>query len=77
MIQHSSRTLGSRIKLLRKSKGWSLRQVERLTGISNAHLSMIERGLIKDPGVFKVWTLAKLFNVTVDDLIKETPKEKP
>jgi hypothetical protein len=34
---------------LRKEKGWTLRQVEDATGISNAYLSQFENGKIKKP----------------------------
>ncbi|WP_407522614.1 helix-turn-helix transcriptional regulator [Lacibacter sp. MH-610] len=36
-------------KLMRAKAGMTLRDVEKLTGISNAYLSQLERGKIKKP----------------------------
>ena len=41
--------LGSELKKLRESKGDSLRQVEKQTGVSNAYLSQLESGKVTKP----------------------------
>ena len=41
--------LSDRLQELRKRQGKSLRQVQKDTGISNAHLSQLEKGKIKKP----------------------------
>ena len=41
--------LGSFLAVLRRSKGLSLRAVEAETGISNAYLSQLETGKIREP----------------------------
>lgn len=43
-------TLGELIAARRKEKGWSIRKLEALSGISNALISQIETGHVKDPG---------------------------
>lgn len=48
---------------LRKNKGFTLRKVEDLTGISNAYLSQLENGKIKSPSYTIVKTLYDLYNM--------------
>ena len=43
-------TLGELIAARRKERKWSLRKLEVLSGISNAVISQIETGHVKDPG---------------------------
>jgi transcriptional regulator with XRE-family HTH domain len=43
-------TLGELIAARRKEKGWTIRKLQALTGISNALISQIETGHVKDPG---------------------------
>ena len=47
---------------LRKRKNMTLRQVEDLTGISNAYLSQLENGKIKNPSYNVVIKLNKLYH---------------
>jgi Predicted transcriptional regulators len=42
---------------LRKSKGLTLRQVQKLTGISNSYLSQLENGKIKKPSHYVIQKL--------------------
>jgi hypothetical protein len=51
----------SDLKKLRLEKGYTLRQVEDLTGISNAHLFQIESGSIKNPRYKIISELQKLY----------------
>lgn len=43
-------TLGELIAARRKERKWSLRRLEAMSGISNALISQIETGHVKDPG---------------------------
>ena len=43
-------TLGELIAARRKERGWSLRKLEVLSKVSNALISQIETGHVKDPG---------------------------
>lgn len=49
------------IKQLRKTKRLTLRQVETGTGISNAYLSQLENGVIKNPSYTVVKTLLDFY----------------
>lgn len=49
------------LRYLRKEKNMSLRQVEDLTGISNAYLSQLETGKIKNPSYNVVVKLNNLY----------------
>ena len=53
--------VGQILRRARQRRGWSLRDVERRTGIPNAHLSQIERGHIRRPDVEILWTLSELY----------------
>jgi transcriptional regulator with XRE-family HTH domain len=48
-------------KKLRKDKKLTLRQVEEITGISNAYLSQLETGKIKSPSFDTVIKLLKIY----------------
>jgi transcriptional regulator with XRE-family HTH domain len=47
---------------MRKTKGLTLRKVEEITGISNAYLSQLETGKIKQPSYTTVVTLIMLYS---------------
>lgn len=53
------------LKLGRINLGLSLRQVEKKTGISNAYISQLENGQIKEPSFFKLLRLLSLYNISV------------
>ena len=57
----------TRLSMKRKECGLTMRQVERLTGIPPAHLSMYERALV-EPKVTNALRLARFFKTTVEDL---------
>lgn len=69
--------VGARIKRLRQERGWSLRELERRTGIHYSYLNRIENNKAK-PNIEHLEILAKLFNVHISyffgELI-ETPDE--
>jgi transcriptional regulator with XRE-family HTH domain len=48
----------------------SLRDVERRTGIRNAHLSQLETGTIAKPEMALLWDLAVLYDVEFDELLR-------
>lgn len=50
------------LKQMRKNKGLTLRDVQEITGISNAYLSQLETGKIKSPGYNTVKVLYELYN---------------
>ena len=56
------------LKSARISKELSLREVEGKTGISNAYVSQLENGKIKDPSFFKMLRLLFLYEISVRDM---------
>jgi transcriptional regulator with XRE-family HTH domain len=54
----------------RASSGMSLREVERATGVHNAHLSQIEKGRIDRPDVGLLWQLSQLYEVDLLTLME-------
>lgn len=67
-IEVAAPSISHSLKLCRKLKGASLREVEAETGISNAYLSQLETGKIKEPSFSIIMKLCKFYNIKVDDL---------
>lgn len=59
-------TLGEILAARRKEKKWSLRKLEALTGVSNAVISQIETGYVKDPGFRTAVKLCDALGITAD-----------
>lgn len=57
-----------KLAFARKIKGVTLREVESETGISNAYLSQLETGKIKDPGFFIMQKLLNFYNLDQGDV---------
>ncbi len=58
------------IAYAREVKGMTLRQLERETGISNALLSQIETGHVKEPSWRNIVKIAKALGLKLDRLGK-------
>ena len=58
--------LGELIAIGRECKGWTLRDMERETGISNALISQIEHGHVKDPGFSTVVRLTDALGLRLE-----------
>ena len=58
------------LEIARKNKELSLRQVEQETGISNAYLSQIETGKIKQPSPNILYKLSELYDVPYNTLLE-------
>lgn len=54
------------IGLARELKGWTLRDLEKVSGVSNALISQIETRKVKDPGFATVVALADALGFTLD-----------
>jgi len=63
-------TLGSVLREVRQARGMSLRDVERRTGIGNAHLSQLETGTIARPEPALIWDLAVLYDLDFTELLE-------
>lgn len=58
--------LGELIAVGRECKGWTLRDLERASGVSNPLISQIETGKIKDPGFLTVIRLVDALGISID-----------
>lgn len=61
-------TLHEAIAYARECKGWTLRELEKKTGISNALLSQIETGHVKEPSFRNVVKISSALGVSLDRL---------
>lgn len=64
-------TLGKYLKSLRIANTLSLRAVERKTGISNAMLSQLESGKVKQPSPIFLHKLAELYEIPYETLMEK------
>jgi transcriptional regulator with XRE-family HTH domain len=62
---------GEYFKALRGAKGLTLRDVEKETDISNAYLSQLESGKIKQPSPTHLYKLAELYGVEYELLMEK------
>jgi transcriptional regulator with XRE-family HTH domain len=65
----TAETLGRVLREARAAAGLSLREVERRTGIRNAHLSQIETDTIAKPEMALLWELAALYDLDFSRLL--------
>src|SRR6266581_3227810 len=61
--------LGEELRALREVKGKSLRQVEEETGVSNAYLSQLERGVAENPSPHLLHKLAAYYEAPYEALM--------
>ena len=62
---------GEYFKAIRGTKGLTLRDVERETGISNAYLSQLESSKIKQPSPIHLFKLASLYEIEYEMLMEK------
>jgi transcriptional regulator with XRE-family HTH domain len=62
--------LGAALREARERRGLSLREVERRTGIRNAHLSQLETGTIVRPEMALLWDLAEAYELDFSELLR-------
>lgn len=72
-LQLGSMAMGDKLRYLREQAGLSLRDVENRVGISNAAVSQIETGKIKDPRYSIVMRLCEVYGIEPKEL-QESPK---
>lgn len=80
-------TLGELIGVARECKGWTLRELEMASGVSNALISQIETGKVRDPGFTTVVRLVDALGISLDraataersklDVLRKTGAWKP
>lgn len=64
-------SLGDLLKMAREAQNKTLRQSENETGISNAYLSQIETGKIKQPSPNLLYKLSCSYNLPYDILMEK------
>lgn len=62
---------GEYLKALREAKKLTLREVEKKTEVSNAYLSQLESGKVKQPSPTTLYKLAQLYGVTYEILMEK------
>lgn len=60
--------IGDRIQSLRKAAGMTQRQLAEAAGMTLSSLTQIEQGIVKDPRLSTLLSLAKVFQVSLDYL---------
>jgi len=63
-----AKTLGEILRQARLEAGLSMRDLERLTGMSSAALSQIETGTRRDPGFRTVLQIARGIRISMEEL---------
>lgn len=69
MDENTNPTLGKFLQAAREAKQLSLRAVEKATGVSNAYLSQVESGKIKQPSPTILHKLSELYEVSYADVL--------
>lgn len=69
--------LSELLRLARESNGWTLREAESGTGISNAYLSQIEKGKVGKPSPMKLKKLSEFYKVDYEKLMQAAGHENP
>src|SRR5215471_10580016 len=77
-------TLGEYLKTARESRRLTLRAVEGATGISNAYLSQLEGGKVREPSPQILFKLSKVYGVSYAEAMRvagypipEAPSRQP
>lgn len=60
--------IGTRLKAARKARGWTLRKAADRAGVPNAHISQIETGTIRHPGMAVLTRLAVAYEIPLHEL---------
>ena len=69
-MNENSNELGTYLKAVRENLDFTLRAVEDATGISNAYLSQLEKGKVKQPSPTILHKLAEHYSVSYADLLE-------
>lgn len=64
--------LGTFLRLARRQRGLSLREVESVTGVSNAYLSQLEGNKVKSPAPPILHKLAEFYEVSYAETLRLT-----
>jgi transcriptional regulator with XRE-family HTH domain len=70
-------TYGQYFKALREAKAMTLRDVEKIADISNAYLSQLESGKVRQPSPIILHKLAEIYGVSYDMLMEKVGYPAP
>lgn len=73
-MENIQKNIGTNLRNIRKSRGYSLDSTAELTGVSKAMLGQIERGE-SNPTVTTLWKIASGLQVSFSSLIYEEPSD--
>jgi transcriptional regulator with XRE-family HTH domain len=62
--------LGRALSIARQKRRWTLREAAKQTGVHNAHLSQIEKGVILRPSPSVLFQVAQVYGLRFDELLK-------
>ncbi|AVX31841.1 helix-turn-helix protein [Carboxydocella thermautotrophica] len=68
--------LATKLRRLRKGRGWSQKQLADIAQIPQSTISEIESGKRINPGVKTIEAIASALGVSVTELIEDGPKDK-
>ena len=68
-------TLGQLICLTREAVGLTLRDVERLSGLSNAFIGQLETGWVDDISLRNAVKLGKALGLSLEQMAKTNPRK--
>lgn len=68
-MKKQNQTLGECLRIAREEKQFSLRAVEKTTGISNAYLSQLESGKIQRPSPVNLHKLSELYQLSYAEVL--------
>lgn len=63
-------SIGAKLKVLRQHRGWSQQKLADRSGVSQTHLSQIERGKIGRPHLSTITDLLEALNVSSGKVLK-------
>ena len=69
-MNETKNPLGKYLQSVRENKQLSLRAVEKAVGISNAYISQLESGKIKQPSPSILHKLAELYKISYSEVMK-------
>jgi helix-turn-helix protein len=70
MASPAEPVIGQILYRARKQRGWTLRHVGRLCELQNAHISQIERGVIKRPDLIVLTRLVRAYNLNLKLMVE-------
>lgn len=61
--------LRENLKRIRTEKGLSIRELQRMSGVSHTIIMNIESGKSKNPTIIPIMKLSRALDVTIDELV--------